>query len=57
MPIDPVCKMHVDISEAAASYDYHAMPVYFCSLACLEEFEKDPDKYMRNMSDEEQIAS
>jgi YHS domain-containing protein len=57
MPIDPVCKMHVDISDCAASYDYHAMPVYFCSLVCLREFEKDPDRYMRNMSDEEQIAS
>ena len=57
MPIDPVCKMHVDFSDAAASYDYHAMPVYFCSLNCLSEFERDPDYYMRNMSDEEQIAS
>lgn len=57
MPIDPVCKMRVAISEAAASYDYHSEPVYFCSLECLREFEKDPDKYMRNMSDEERIAS
>ncbi len=57
MPIDPVCKMHVDISEAAASHDYHAEPVYFCSVECLREFEKDPDRYIRNMSDEERIAS
>jgi P-type Cu+ transporter len=57
MPIDPVCKMRVAISEAAASYDYHSQPVYFCSLECLREFEKDPDKYMHGMSDEERIAS
>ena len=57
MPIDPVCKMHVDIFEAAASHDYHAEPVYFCSLQCLREFEKDPDRYMHKMSDEERIAS
>ena len=57
MPIDPVCKMRIAISEAAASYDYHSMPVYFCSLECLREFEKDPDKYIHGMSDEEQVAS
>ena len=57
MPIDPVCKMHIEIADAAASYDYHAMPVYFCSVECEKAFEKDPDKYMRDMSDQEQIAS
>jgi YHS domain-containing protein len=57
MPIDPVCKMHVDVAHAAASYDYHSETVYFCSVACEKEFEKDPDGYMRGMSDEEQIAS
>ena len=57
MPIDPVCKMHVDISDAAASHDYHSETVYFCSLDCKKEFEKDPDKYMGGMSDEELIAS
>ena len=57
MPIDPVCKMHVDILDAAASHDYHAETVYFCSLDCKKAFEADPDKYMRGMSDEEKIAS
>jgi YHS domain-containing protein len=57
MPIDPVCKMHVDIAEAAASYDYHSETFYFCSLACWKVFERDPDKYVHNMSDDERIAS
>lgn len=57
MPIDPVCKTHVAVSDAAASYDYHAEPVYFCSLDCLRKFQRDPDSYMHNMSDEERIAS
>lgn len=57
MPIDPVCKMHVNIPDAAASLDYHNETVYFCSVACEKKFEKDPDGYMRGMSDEEQIAS
>lgn len=57
MPIDPVCKAHIAISEAAASHDYHAWTVYFCSVECQKEFEHDPDMYMHAMTDEEQIAS
>jgi YHS domain-containing protein len=57
MPIDPVCKMRVDISDAAASFDFHSWTVYFCSIDCEKAFEKDPEKYMRDMSDEERIAS
>lgn len=57
MPIDPVCKKHVEIEHAGASYDYHAMAVYFCSVECEKEFERDPDKYMHGMSDEERMAA
>jgi YHS domain-containing protein len=49
--------MHVEITNAAASHDYHAETLYFCSLDCKNEFEADPEKYMRGMSDEERIAS
>jgi len=57
MPIDPVCKMDVNIADAAGSHDYHSETVYFCSLDCMHKFERDPKKYMDNMTDEEQIAS
>jgi len=57
MPIDPVCKMHVNLSDAAASFDYRGETVYFCSVDCEKKFEKDPDNFMHGMSDEEQIAS
>lgn len=57
MPLDPVCKRHVDIADAAASYDYHAWPVYFCSVDCEKKFEKDPDSYMHRLDDEELIAA
>lgn len=57
MPIDPVCKMHVNVSDAAASYDFHSETVYFCSVECEKKFEKDPELYMHGMSDEEQVAS
>ena len=42
MPIDPVCKMEISIADAAASHDYHAETLYFCSIECLREFERDP---------------
>ena len=57
MPIDPVCKKHVDIADAAASLDHHSETVYFCSIECEKKFEKDPAFYMQRMSDDEQIAS
>jgi YHS domain-containing protein len=56
MPIDPVCKMEVSIAEAAASHDYHSETLYFCSIDCLREFERDPAQYMDDLSDEERVA-
>jgi YHS domain-containing protein len=56
MPIDPVCKMEVRIADAAGSHDYHSETVYFCSLECQKKFEKDPEGYMLDMSDEERMA-
>ena len=56
MPIDPVCKMHVEIDSAAASQDYHSQTVYFCSLDCKKKFEKEPGRYMDDMTDQEKIA-
>jgi YHS domain-containing protein len=56
MPIDPVCKMEISIADAAASHDYHAETLYFCSIECLREFERDPAVYMDDMGDEERIA-
>jgi YHS domain-containing protein len=56
MPIDPVCMTQVDIANAAASFDYHSETVYFCSLDCEKKFEKDPDRYMRQLGEEEPAA-
>ena len=58
MPIDPVCKMQVNIANAAASHDYHAERLYFCSIDCLRKFEHDPAHYMEEIhGDDERIAS
>ena len=57
MPTDPVCKRHVRIANAAASYDLEAVTLYFCTLPCEKIFEKDPYGFFRNMTDEELMAA
>jgi YHS domain-containing protein len=45
--IDPVCKMSVDESKAAAKYDYKGKTYYFCAAGCKEAFSKDPEKFLK----------
>ena len=47
MPIDPVCGMEVEEKEAAGSSTYKGVVYYFCSQHCKEEFDKDPEKYLK----------
>jgi len=44
---DPVCGMEIDKEEAAATYEYKGKIYYFCALGCKEEFEKDPERYLK----------
>lgn len=43
---DPVCGMELDKGKAAASFDYQGKTYYFCALACKQEFEQNPEKYV-----------
>jgi P-type Cu+ transporter len=45
--IDPVCKMTVDIASAQWNTTYDEKKYYFCSAMCKEEFEKNPDKFLK----------
>jgi len=47
----------VEINKAAASYDYGSETLYFDSLDCYRKFIKDPEWYIRHMSDKELIAA
>lgn len=47
MAIDPVCKMTVDESKAAATYDYKGKTYYFCAPGCRDAFSKDPEKFLK----------
>lgn len=41
---DPVCKMEVGNSSQFKS-NHKGKEYHFCSVACKEKFDKEPDKY------------
>ena len=44
---DPVCHMDIDPATAAGQSEYQGQTYYFCSLDCKEQFDKNPEKYVR----------
>ncbi|MHB9100157.1 MAG: YHS domain-containing protein [Sulfuricella sp.] len=45
MATDPVCKMEVEPTKAAAKAEYAGQTYYFCSGACHQAFVAEPQKY------------
>jgi P-type Cu+ transporter len=39
--------MTIEQDEAAASTEYEGKTFYFCSVACKNDFEADPQAYLR----------
>jgi Cu+-exporting ATPase len=46
--LDPVCGMTVEIPRAAAMSVFQGQLVYFCSPACKEKFDAEPEKFINN---------
>lgn len=46
MAIDPVCGMEVEEGSSYRSL-YRGKVYYFCSYKCKKEFDRDPEKYIR----------
>jgi Cu+-exporting ATPase len=44
--IDPVCGMDVDIETAEYKIKYKGETYYFCAKSCLDNFKKNPGKYL-----------
>ena len=44
--IDPVCKMQVEESKAAATSEYKGKRYYFCAMGCKKAFDQNPEKYL-----------
>ena len=45
MAIDPVCKMEVEPTKAAAKAEYLGQVFYFCSEPCHQAFTATPQQY------------
>jgi YHS domain-containing protein len=52
MEKDIVCGMEVDPASAPATSEYQGRTYYFCSSACKQAFDDEPEKYVR----EEDVA-
>ena len=50
MAIDPVCKMTVDLEQAAAQAEYEGTIYYFCCDECQKKFEDHPENYIATVS-------
>ncbi len=46
MAIDPVCGMTVNSDVAKGSYEHDGQTFYFCSTGCLDQFRREPEKYV-----------
>jgi Cu+-exporting ATPase len=54
---DPVCKMTIEDKDAVGTSLYKGVTYYFCSGVCKEDFDKDPEAYLKVMSDELRVTS
>jgi adenylate cyclase len=45
LPVDPVCRMAVDMDHAAGRLVYEGDAYYFCSLTCAALFAQQPEQY------------
>jgi class 3 adenylate cyclase/YHS domain-containing protein len=49
-PIDPVCRMVVDLNHAAGSLRYEGTEYLFCSLRCAHAFAEAPEHFVKPRS-------
>ncbi|MBI5944701.1 MAG: heavy metal translocating P-type ATPase [Chloroflexi bacterium] len=43
---DPVCGMEIDLQSALAKREHMGQTFYFCSQSCVDQFDKDPHRYV-----------
>lgn len=55
--IDPVCKMTIEDKDAVGTSTYKGTTYYFCSQPCKEDFDKDPESYLKGTGIEAQAVS
>ncbi|MEM2107547.1 MAG: YHS domain-containing protein [Candidatus Bathyarchaeia archaeon] len=48
MVLDAVCNMKIDEKTARWKSEYKGKTYYFCASACKQEFDRNPEKYIRS---------
>jgi len=48
---DPVCGMEIKVEGSTLRSSYQGTEYYFCSDNCLEQFKKEPEKYVANSTE------
>jgi YHS domain-containing protein len=43
---DPVCGMEINSNDAFAKREHMGQTFYVCSQSCVDQFDKDPHRYM-----------
>jgi YHS domain-containing protein len=51
---DPVCGMQVQADTAAGHSNYNGKTYYFCSKADKDAFDRNPEKYVKDMNKEKE---
>jgi len=54
---DPVCGMSIEPDTAAGSYDYEGKTYYFCSPSCLQKFQAEPAKFIKQLESSTKLAA
>jgi len=44
---DPVCGMDITVTDKTEHAEHQGLHYYFCSSECKQNFEKNPDKYLK----------
>lgn len=44
---DPVCNMEIDEQSAAGRSQYEGETYYFCTQSCKDEFDRNPQQYVK----------
>jgi Cu+-exporting ATPase len=52
--IDPVCAVEVDEEDARWTSSYKGVTYYFCSKACKEDFDSDPELFLSDVEEDEE---
>ncbi len=57
--VDPVCRMDVNETEAAATSMFKGPTYYFCAVMCRDRFAEDPEKFVNGqlMAEKPSVAS